>query len=402
MQTVFNDKLCIECDACVDICPMDCITFTANGEEAELRPRLMAPALNLTQDIYVSPALKTGRIMAKDEDVCLHCGLCAERCPTGAWDMQKFLLEMAHAGEIAQPDAGADARGRAAGRGLDANVQATWSNLLARINDFVVKFANVNGSGSASANGLFAKAVLKMGVPVAARNIFPSNIQGLPTWYEVRVVEAGWRGRRGGVDLMVAMNPETWIEDVLEIEPGGYLFYDSTKPLPPSKFREDVTVVAMPLMAICNATYSGSTAAAALQEHHLPRRARRPARHRARGHRDAARRAVQGQAAAAGVEPQGVPARIRLRGRELQADRPQDRAARQGRRPHLHRRQQCGGAGRRLRRRDRLRVVPDHAVVVARGSLREALRALSRRSRDAASIATRSCRPKTSSRRSAS
>ena len=125
-----------------------------------------------------------------------------------------------------------------------------------RINDFVVKFANVNGSGSASANGLFAKAVLRMGVPVAARNIFPSNIQGLPTWYEVRVVEAGWRGRRGGVDLMVAMNPETWVEDVLELEPGGYLFYDSTKPLPPSKFREDVTVIAMPLMAICNATYS--------------------------------------------------------------------------------------------------------------------------------------------------
>jgi 2-oxoglutarate/2-oxoacid ferredoxin oxidoreductase subunit alpha len=127
---------------------------------------------------------------------------------------------------------------------------------IARVNDFVVKFANVNGSGSASANGLFAKAVLKMGVPVAARNIFPSNIQGLPTWYEVRVVEAGWRGRRGGVDLMVAMNPETWDEDVLEIEPGGYLFYDSTKPLPPTKFRDDVTVVKMPLMEICNAAYS--------------------------------------------------------------------------------------------------------------------------------------------------
>jgi 2-oxoglutarate ferredoxin oxidoreductase subunit alpha len=127
---------------------------------------------------------------------------------------------------------------------------------ITRVNDFVVKFANVNGSGSASANGLFAKSVLKMGVPVAARNIFPSNIQGLPTWYEVRVVEAGWRGRRGGVDLMVAMNPETWDSDVIEIEPGGYLFYDSTKPLPPSKFREDVTVVAMPLMLICNATYT--------------------------------------------------------------------------------------------------------------------------------------------------
>jgi len=97
-QTVFSEKLCIECDACVDICPMDCITFTQDGEEKELRARLNAPAENLTQDIYVSAGLKTGRIMAKDEDVCLHCGLCAERCPTGAWDMQKFLLEMTHAG----------------------------------------------------------------------------------------------------------------------------------------------------------------------------------------------------------------------------------------------------------------------------------------------------------------
>ena len=98
VQTVFTDKLCIECDACVDICPMDCITFTRNGDEADLRLRLSAPALNAEQDLYVSGELKTGRIMAKDEDVCLHCGLCAERCPTGAWDMQKFLLETAQAG----------------------------------------------------------------------------------------------------------------------------------------------------------------------------------------------------------------------------------------------------------------------------------------------------------------
>jgi NADPH-dependent glutamate synthase beta subunit-like oxidoreductase len=98
VQTVFADKLCIECDACVDICPMDCITFTHNGEEPDLRGRLNAPARNATQDLYVSGPLKTGRIMAKDEDVCLHCGLCAERCPTGAWDMQKFLLDMTHAG----------------------------------------------------------------------------------------------------------------------------------------------------------------------------------------------------------------------------------------------------------------------------------------------------------------
>ncbi len=123
------------------------------------------------------------------------------------------------------------------------------------VNDFVVKFANVNGSGSASANELFAKAILRMGVPVSPRNIFPSNIQGLPTWYEVRVSEAGYLGRRGGIDLMVAMNPQTWDDDVAEIEPGGYLFYDSTRPLPAEKFRDDIQVIGMPLTEIANAVY---------------------------------------------------------------------------------------------------------------------------------------------------
>jgi len=130
------------------------------------------------------------------------------------------------------------------------------SQPITSVNDFVVKFANVNGSGSASANTLFAKSILRMGVPVASRNIFPSNIQGLPTWYEVRVSEAGHIGRRGGVDLMVAMNPQTWDKDVAELEPGGYLFYDSTKPMPRAKFREDVTVIGMPLTEICNAEYT--------------------------------------------------------------------------------------------------------------------------------------------------
>ena len=124
------------------------------------------------------------------------------------------------------------------------------------VNDFVVKFANVNGSGSASANELFARAILRMGVPVSPRNIFPSNIQGLPTWYEVRVSETGYRGRRGGVDLMVAMNPQTWDQDLKEIEAGGYLFYDNSKPVPKSKFRDDINLVGMPLTEICNATYS--------------------------------------------------------------------------------------------------------------------------------------------------
>ncbi|MBV8494520.1 MAG: 2-oxoacid:acceptor oxidoreductase subunit alpha [Alphaproteobacteria bacterium] len=126
---------------------------------------------------------------------------------------------------------------------------------ITAVNDFVVKFANVNGSGSASANGLFAKSVLRMGVPVSSRNIFPSNIQGLPTWYEVRICEEGHLGRRGGVDMMVAMNPETWDEDIAEIEPGGYLLYDSTKPMPASKFRDDIVVIGAPLTAICNRTY---------------------------------------------------------------------------------------------------------------------------------------------------
>jgi len=127
---------------------------------------------------------------------------------------------------------------------------------IERVNDFVVRLANVNGSGSASANQLFAKSILRMGVPVAPRNIFPSNIQGLPTWYEIRVSEAGHLGARGGVDLMVQMNPQTWAQDIASIEPGGYLFYDSSKPRPASHFREDINVIGMRLTEICNAEYA--------------------------------------------------------------------------------------------------------------------------------------------------
>ncbi|MBS0245768.1 MAG: 2-oxoacid:acceptor oxidoreductase subunit alpha [Proteobacteria bacterium] len=127
---------------------------------------------------------------------------------------------------------------------------------LSRINDFVVRFANVNGSGSASANEMFARAIMRMGIPVAPRNIFPSNIQGLPTWYEVRVSEDGHLGARGGTDLMVAMNPQTFDKDIATIEPGGYLLYDSTKPYPASKFRDDITVIGVPLTAICNREYT--------------------------------------------------------------------------------------------------------------------------------------------------
>mgnify|MGYP000016915854 FL=1 len=130
------------------------------------------------------------------------------------------------------------------------------THAIEAVNDFVIKFANVNGSGSASANTLFAKSILRMGVPVSPRNIFPSNIQGLPTWYEVRVTEDGHLARRGGCDFMVAMNPQTWDKDVAEIEPGGYLFYDSTRQMPLSKFRADINVIGIPLTEMVNAAYT--------------------------------------------------------------------------------------------------------------------------------------------------
>ncbi len=127
---------------------------------------------------------------------------------------------------------------------------------ISAVNDFVIRFANVNGSGSASANLLFARSILRMGVPIAPRNIFPSNIQGLPTWYEVRVSEEGWLGARGGADILVAMNAQTFAQDVAALEPGGYLFYDSSRPLPPSSMRDDIVILGMPLTEICAAQYS--------------------------------------------------------------------------------------------------------------------------------------------------
>jgi 2-oxoglutarate ferredoxin oxidoreductase subunit alpha len=114
-------------------------------------------------------------------------------------------------------------------------------------NDFVIRFANVNGSGSASANGMFAKALFRMGIPVATRNIFPSNIQGLPTWFEVRVSEKGYLGRREGVDIMVAMNAETLVEDVASVSPGGYLLYDNSKPLAKTLRRDDIHEIGIPI-----------------------------------------------------------------------------------------------------------------------------------------------------------
>ena len=125
-----------------------------------------------------------------------------------------------------------------------------------KINDFVVRFANVNGTGSASANALFTKAIFKMGIPVTPKNIFPSNIQGLPTWYEVRVSEKGYLGRREGIDFMVSVNPQSMKKDVADVRPGGYFLYDSTKPLHSEYIRDDINYLGIPLMELSNANYT--------------------------------------------------------------------------------------------------------------------------------------------------
>ncbi len=241
-----------------------------------------------------------------------------------------------------------------------------------------------------------------MGVPVSPRNIFPSNIQGLPTWYEVRVSEKGHLGRRGGVDLMVAMNPQTWDADLKEIEPGGYLFYDSTKPLPSSKFRDDVHVIGVPLTEICNRDLHRSAPAPAVQEHHLRRRAVGAARDRRRRDREASRRAVQGQGEAARREHGGAAPRPRLRAAEPRAPARHPRAARPTRsaiassstatpqpRSAASTAARRSARGIRSRRRPRL---PRRSRSTARSCA-----SIPR----PASTATRSCRPRTRSRRSA-
>ena len=134
-------------------------------------------------------------------------------------------------------------------------VTTTKVNTLPKTNDFVIKFANVNGSGSASANNMFAKAIFRMGIPVSPHNIFPSNIQGLPTWYEVRVSDKNYLGRREGIDLMVAMNEQTIQSDINSVIPGGFVLYDSSKPLPEGLIREDVHYLPIPLKDICLAEF---------------------------------------------------------------------------------------------------------------------------------------------------
>ncbi len=244
IETVFTAEKCIECDACIDICPLLCLTIARDGDEEDLRGRLSAPAINPDQDLYASaPLPQTKRLMLKDEDLCVHCGLCAERCPTAAWDMQKFELAIPYAGRAA----------------CNSPVQRKSSgHRCSAYNDFAIKLANVNGTGSASANGLLMQAIFRMGIPVSGKNLFPSNIQGLPTWYEIRVNKNGYTARALDYDLMVAMNSHTYARDVQEVREGGYLLFDSSWPLDPSLHRDDVTFLGVPLAEMCNENFRES------------------------------------------------------------------------------------------------------------------------------------------------
>ena len=349
-----------------------------NGPEADLRTRLNAPAPNLTQDLYVS---------APPEDRPRH-GQGRGRVPP-LRPVRRALPDRGLGHAEVPPRSGTHAQAGPACPAPNRSPRTT--------NDFVVKFANVNGSGSASANRLFARSILRMGVPVASRNIFPSNIQGLPTWYEVRVCEAGWRGRRGGVDLMVAMNPQTWDKDVAEIEPGGYLLYDSTRPMPPSKFRERRHGHRRAADRDLQPHLPGPTPAPALQEHPLCRRARAPARHRPGRGRAADRRAVQGQGQADRAQHPGAAWAGTTRRSTCRLLRAQGAPRRPRRRQDLHRRQ-------RARRRwaastvaRRAPLVPDHALDLAGGGVRPALPRGSGSIPRPARTATPSSRPRTSS-----
>ena len=136
------------------------------------------------------------------------------------------------------------------------NRRQVYMQQIKSVNDFVIRFANTNGTGSASANNLFAKTVFRMGIPVSPKNVFPSNIQGLPTWYEVRVNDKGYVGRRGGVDIMVAVNPQSMAQDIKEVDPGGYFIYDNTKPLDAGLYRDDISLFGIPLTEISRREYT--------------------------------------------------------------------------------------------------------------------------------------------------
>ena len=182
-----------------------------------------------------------------------------------------------------------------------------------RTNDFAFKIATANGTGSASANGLIMQAIFRMGVPVTGKNVFPSNIQGLPTWYEIRVNKHGYTARTPQFDLMVAMNPATYQKDIAELRAGGWLMYDSTWPLDSRLTRPDVTYLGIPLAEMCNAQFDGVRERILMKNIAYAGRAGGAPEHGRRGHPDAADREVRKEAGAHGLEPEGDRSRVRLR-----------------------------------------------------------------------------------------
>ena len=254
VETAFNASACIECDACIDICP------GAVPDDHEQRPRGRPPYAPLGAGASTStrrstsprPLPQTGRVMVKDENVCVHCGLCAERCPTAAWDMEQFDLQIPYAASAnfirngAMSPSGAGDRSEELTMAIDTRLDHR-----VQVNDFSIKLANVNGTGSASANSLLMQAIFRMGIPVSGKNLFPSNIQGLPTWYEIRVNETGYTARALDYDLVVAMNAQTYAQDINDVRHGGYVVYDSSWPLDPDLTRDDVTFLGVPLAKMC-------------------------------------------------------------------------------------------------------------------------------------------------------
>ena len=245
---------------------------------------------------------------------------------------------------------------------------------MPRTNEFAFKIATANGTGSASANGLIMQAIFRMGIPVTGKNVFPSNIQGLPTWYEIRVDKHGYTARTPHFDLMAALNPATYQKDIQEVRSGGWLLYDSTWPLDPRLTRPDVTYLGHSPRRDVQRAVRRPARAHPDEEHRLCRRAGGAPRHGHRDHPDAAHREVLAQAVADGLEPAGGRSRLQLRARSFclsAADPARGDGQDEGLDPH--RRQHRGGARLRLRRRDGRRLVPDYAGDVADGSLHHLL-----------------------------
>ena len=286
IQTAFTAQKCIECDACIDVCPVHCLTITPNAEEPDLRKRLTIPALNPKQELYVSAdsaadaagdgegrgpvrALRAVRRALPDGGLG-HAEVRPASCPTPAARCRTRRCPPRHRrpsprrpGPRPTPPPRNPTFPQPSGRHPVSPPETPLrtsptmhQQQIVRTNDFAFKLANVNGTGSASANGLLMQAIFRMGIPVSGKNLFPSNIQGLPTWYEIRVNKDGHTARAIEYDLLVAMNVETYARDVAEVKAGGWLLYDSSWPLPKHLHRPDIQFLGVPLAQLCNQAFA--------------------------------------------------------------------------------------------------------------------------------------------------